>query len=101
MKKIKVLGVLVAAALLVSSLAGCGCFMQAKKGEAPPPAAPAPAAPVAAAPAAPMVSLSDIHFDFDRYNIRPGDADILRKNADWFKSNSATKVRIEGNCDER
>jgi peptidoglycan-associated lipoprotein len=48
-----------------------------------------------------MVSLSDIHFDFDRYNIRPGDADILRKNADWFKNNSATKVRIEGNCDER
>src|SRR5512147_2648330 len=120
MKKMNVLGVLLAAALLASSLAGCGCFIQAQKGEAPPPPPPeqkaltppegkkevvvpppaaAPEAVAAApAPAAPMASLSDIHFDFDRYNIRPGDADILRKNVDWFKADSATKVRIEGNC---
>lgn len=34
-------------------------------------------------------------------NIRPGDADTLRKNDDWFKANANTKVKIEGNCDER
>ena len=123
MKKVRLLCMLFSAVLLVSWLAGCGCFIQAKKGEAPPPpppeqramtppeekkevvvpppAAPPPApapAPVVAAPAA---VLSEIHFDFDRYNIRPQDADILKKNVDWFKENASTRVRIEGNCDER
>jgi peptidoglycan-associated lipoprotein len=96
-------------AVLAFSLAGCGCFMQAQKGEAPPPkppeqkqevivppAAPAPEPAVAAVP-----GLSNVYFDFDRYNIRPGDADTLKKNLDWFKANGNTKVRIEGNCDER
>ncbi|MEO0249564.1 MAG: peptidoglycan-associated lipoprotein Pal, partial [candidate division WOR-3 bacterium] len=45
--------------------------------------------------------LQDIHFDFDKYNIRPGDAEILKKNLDWFKANPGTTVRVEGNCDER
>ena len=42
-----------------------------------------------------------INFDFDKYNVRPGDAEILKKNLDWFKANPGTKVRVEGNCDER
>jgi peptidoglycan-associated lipoprotein len=113
----KAFGMLILVLILAFSLAGCGCFMQAQKGEAPPPkppeaqkvmppaekkevpvppAAPPPPAPVAAAP-----MLNNIYFDFDRYNIRPGDAEILKKNLDWFKANSSTKVRIEGNCDER
>ncbi len=53
------------------------------------------AAPVAA------VELKDIFFDFDKYNIRPGDAETLKKNLDWFKANPGKKVRIEGHCDER
>ena len=115
--KIRSLGLLLVTILVAFSLAGCGCFIQAQKGEAPPPKPPEvaqiappeakqevpvpavvpPAAPVAAA----VPGLNNIYFDFDRYSIRPGDAEILKKNLDWFKGNANTKVRIEGNCDER
>jgi peptidoglycan-associated lipoprotein len=46
-------------------------------------------------------NLNPIHFDFDKYNIRPGDAKILDANAAWLKSNAANLVLIEGHCDER
>ena len=110
------LGLLLVTLVLVFSLAGCGCFIQAQKGEAPPPKPPEaqkmappeekkevvvpPPAPPPAPPAA-VPALANIYFDFDRYNIRPGDAEILKKNLDWLKANANTKVRIEGNCDER
>ncbi len=45
--------------------------------------------------------LKDIHFDFDRYNIRPGDAEILNENAALLKKYPKVKVQIEGHCDER
>lgn len=45
--------------------------------------------------------LKDINFDFDKYNIRPQDADILKADYEWFNQNLGQKVRIEGNCDER
>jgi peptidoglycan-associated lipoprotein len=45
--------------------------------------------------------LKDIHFDFDRYNLRPGDASILRENAALLKKYSNVKIQIEGHCDER
>jgi peptidoglycan-associated lipoprotein len=48
-----------------------------------------------------MVTLKDIHFDFDRYVIRPEDAEILKQDSGWFQENPGTRVRIEGNCDER
>jgi peptidoglycan-associated lipoprotein len=74
----------------------------------PPAATPPAAAPPTAAPAArPPVqefaanpNLKDIHFDFDKYDIRPGDAKILDGNATWLKSNNVL-VLIEGHCDER
>ena len=47
-----------------------------------------------------VAGLADVYFDYDKYNIRPGDADILKKNYGMLASN-AGKVRIEGNCDER
>jgi len=113
--KTRCLGLLLVAVFVAFSLAGCGCFIQAQKGEAPPPKPPeeqkmaaaaekqeVPVSPAPGAPAAMAVpGLNNIYFDFDRYNIRPGDAEILKKNLDWFKANSMTKVRIEGNCDER
>jgi peptidoglycan-associated lipoprotein len=46
-------------------------------------------------------NLNDIHFDFDKYNIRPGDATVLDANAAWLKSNPGNLVLIEGHCDER
>ncbi len=73
---------------------------------APAPAAPAPATPTPARPAAPkefvsIPELKDIHFDFDKYNIRPGDAKILDENAKWMKGNPNYLILIEGHCDER
>jgi peptidoglycan-associated lipoprotein len=44
--------------------------------------------------------LKDIHFDFDKYNIRPGDAEILNENAVLLKKYPKVKVQIEGHCDE-
>jgi peptidoglycan-associated lipoprotein len=45
--------------------------------------------------------LKEIHFDFDRYDIRPADAKILDANASWLKSNGGMLLLIEGHCDER
>jgi peptidoglycan-associated lipoprotein len=45
--------------------------------------------------------LKDIHFDFDKYNIRRGDAEILKENAALLKKNPKIKIQIEGHCDER
>jgi peptidoglycan-associated lipoprotein len=101
-------------ALLVT-LSGCGCFIQAQKGEVPPPPVPeqqkmvapeqkpevAVVPPPPPPPPAPAPVLQDIHFDFDRYAIRPADAEILKKNHDWFTANPGQRMRIEGNCDER
>jgi peptidoglycan-associated lipoprotein len=43
----------------------------------------------------------DIHFDFDKYDIRGEDEAILRENAAWLKKNPKMKIQIEGHCDER
>lgn len=111
--KTKFAGILIMVALIGFTLGGCGCFQQQMKGETPPPAAaPAvvqapeakpviPVAPPPGAPAAPIVMLKDINFDFDMYNIRSGDAEILRQDMDWFRANPGKSMRIEGNCDER
>jgi peptidoglycan-associated lipoprotein len=45
--------------------------------------------------------LKDIHFDFDKYDIRPQDAGILKENAALLKKYPNVKVQIEGHCDER
>ncbi|HUL20396.1 MAG TPA: peptidoglycan-associated lipoprotein Pal [Thermodesulfobacteriota bacterium] len=45
--------------------------------------------------------LKDIHFNFDKYDIRPGDAAILKENAALLKKFSNVKIQIEGHCDER
>ena len=46
-------------------------------------------------------NLKDVFFDFDKYDIRPGDAKVLDSNASWLKSNPNHLVLIEGHCDER
>jgi peptidoglycan-associated lipoprotein len=45
--------------------------------------------------------LKDIHFDFDKYDIRPGDMTILRENAALLKKYPKVKIQIEGHCDEK
>jgi peptidoglycan-associated lipoprotein len=76
------------------------------KGETAPPKSPeaqvtAPGGKTAVPVTASVVGLNDIHFDFDKYNIREEDAAILKGDVPWFKNNAGKKVRIEGNCDER
>ena len=77
---------------------------------APPPATLAPpaatATPTPAARPQPkefvaVADLKPIYFDFDKYDIRPGDAKVLDSNAQWLKSNANQLVLIEGHCDER
>lgn len=63
-------------------------------------AAPAAARPVPSEFMA-VADLKDVHFDFDKYDIRPGDAKTLDGNAGWLKSNPNHLVLIEGHCDER
>ena len=46
-------------------------------------------------------NLKDVHFDFDKYDIRPEDARILDADAAWLKSRPNDLVLIEGHCDER
>jgi len=45
--------------------------------------------------------LKDIHFDFDRYDIRPADAAILKGTAALLNKYTHVKIQIEGHCDER
>jgi len=88
---------------------------------APAPSTPAPAAPVPSTPSTPapapapaattarpapaefasIPELKDIHFDFDKYDIRPDAVRTLDANAAWLKSNGNQLLLIEGHCDER
>ena len=45
--------------------------------------------------------LKDVYFEFDKYEIRPKDEEVLKGNAGWLKKNPNAKVQIEGHCDER
>lgn len=43
----------------------------------------------------------DIHFDFDKYDIKGKDRETLKLLAEWLLKNKDTKILIEGHCDER
>jgi peptidoglycan-associated lipoprotein len=45
--------------------------------------------------------LKDIHFDFDKYDIRPEDTKILKESAAVLMKSPTVKIQIEGHCDER
>ena len=45
--------------------------------------------------------LKDIRFDYDKYDIRPGDAEVLKGNAAVLKKYPTVKIQVEGHCDER
>jgi peptidoglycan-associated lipoprotein len=45
--------------------------------------------------------LKDIHFDFDKYDILPEDAGILKENAALLMNYPKVKIQVEGHCDER
>jgi len=47
------------------------------------------------------IEFSDIHFDFDKYDIRDDAKPVLERLAQWLKNNPKARVLIEGHCDER
>lgn len=45
--------------------------------------------------------LKDVGFNFDSAALSDAARATLKSNADWLKSNAATRIQIEGHCDER
>ncbi len=43
--------------------------------------------------------LRGVHFDFNKYNIRPGDAAVLDEAAGTLQSNPDVSVNVNGYCD--
>jgi len=52
-----------------------------------------------APPKPPPPPLATIHFDFDKYDIRTGDASILEGNSSWLKANLGAGIQLQGYCD--
>jgi peptidoglycan-associated lipoprotein len=48
-----------------------------------------------------MGLLAEIHFDYDKSDLREGDRSILNKNAEVLKKFDFIRVTVEGHCDER
>jgi peptidoglycan-associated lipoprotein len=108
MRMIKRLMVL-ATILSLVAVAGCG----GKKAVEPTPAETAPAAPVEEPAETPVetptestadvspISLSDVFFDFDQYNLTAEAKSTLEANAREMKRVGDANVTIEGHCDER
>ncbi len=46
-------------------------------------------------------NLSNIYFDFDKSDLHDLSKNELQKIGGWLSQNPDTKIRIEGNCDER
>jgi peptidoglycan-associated lipoprotein len=45
--------------------------------------------------------LRDVHFDYDRYNLRSDARDTLRSNASFLLQYPMLEIKTEGHCDER
>ena len=67
----------------------------------PTPPAPAPTPPRVDEDALFRQNVQDIHFDFDKADIKSDQVGVLQGNANWLKSNPNVRFTIEGNCDER
>lgn len=48
-----------------------------------------------------LYEMTDIHFDYDTYNLKAEDREILKNHAEWLNKNQKVKIMIEGHCDER
>ena len=49
----------------------------------------------------PVPELADVHFDYDKADIREVDVKVLEVNAGWLKEHPSHLLLIEGHCDER
>jgi len=97
---LKVSGITLSVILFMSII---GCPKKVVKHEEPIPPPPTPSEiqiPEESMPVKPGVTLElqTIYFDFDKSDIRTGDAEILKANAHILKGNPVS-IMIEGNCD--
>jgi peptidoglycan-associated lipoprotein len=46
-------------------------------------------------------NMKDIFFDYDKYDLRPGDQAIIDADAAFLKAHPSISFTIEGHCDER
>ena len=46
-------------------------------------------------------ALQDIHFDYDKYDIKSEDRPQLQKVSEFLRAYPAVRVEIQGHCDER
>jgi OOP family OmpA-OmpF porin len=65
----------------------------------PPPLPPPPPPPPPPAPVKQKLVLRGVHFDFNKSNIRPGDAAVLDEAASTLKANPNVTVDVNGYCD--
>jgi peptidoglycan-associated lipoprotein len=42
-----------------------------------------------------------VHFDYDHYELRDEDRNILQRQASWLQKYPQVRVTVEGHCDER
>lgn len=47
------------------------------------------------------LKICDIHFDFDKYNLKPEAQEVLKKAAPAYLKYTDYKLVVEGHCDER
>jgi len=47
------------------------------------------------------LQIADIHYDYDKYNLRPDAQEILKKAAPAYLKYSSYNLVVEGHCDER
>jgi peptidoglycan-associated lipoprotein len=120
MKKTVLIVLVLAAA---TAFTACGKKTPPAPPPPPPPVAPEPPPPAPPPPpkaeAAPVVDeyarlramsaedieksglLAEVHFDFDKADVREADRATLAKNADALKRFDFLRVTVEGHCDER
>jgi peptidoglycan-associated lipoprotein len=48
----------------------------------------------------PGAPLKDIYYQFDSVELEPDAQEILKKNAEWMRAHPASRVEVEGHCDD-
>ena len=67
----------------------------------PPPEPTPPPPPPPPPPEVKEIRLEPIHFDYNKFDLRPGDVEIMKRNLAALQENPGTIVKVEGHCDER
>lgn len=106
MNKLNGRWLLLLAAPLIVLVMTAGCGKKAAPGVSTTPVvtstpAPQPEEPPPPAERPKTLALSDVFFDYDRYNIRGDQLEVLNGNAKLLVDHSGERVLLEGHCDER